>query len=154
MIKKYILLIFVGTGILIAACHNQPSNRVKQSVTVDSEKKNQPGRIEFTKEIHNFGTLKDGEIVAFSFQFKNLGGSAFRLTKVEPACGCLTVQYEKEEIQSQAISTIEVILNTNGEWGNLIKTVEIETSYGEKKSLTIGAFVENSNFNIDLNNLK
>jgi hypothetical protein len=47
-----------------------------------------------------------------------------------------------------------VILNTNGEWGNLIKTVEIETSSGEKKSLTIGAYVENRNFNMDLNNLK
>lgn len=154
MIKKYSLLIFVATGILTAACHNQPPNRVKQSVATGSEKKKQPGRIEFTKEIHNFGELKNGEIVAFSFQFKNSGGTAFRLTKVEPACGCLAVQYDKGEIQPQAISAIEVIFNSKGEWGNLIKSVEIETSSGEKKSLTIGAFVENSNFNIDLNNLK
>jgi len=154
MIKKYSLLIFVLTGILLSACDNRPSNRVRQSDATVSEKIKQPGRIEFIKEIHNFGTLKDGEIVAFSFQFKNTGGNAFRLTKVEPSCGCLTVQYEKEEIKAQATSTVEVILNTNGEWGNLLKSVEIETSFGEKKSLTIGAFVENINFNMDLNNLK
>jgi hypothetical protein len=154
MIRKYGLLIFAVAMLHLSACHNQPSDRVKQPVASGSDKKKQPGRIEFTKEIHNFGTLKDGEIVAFSFQFKNTGGSAFRLTKAEPGCGCLTVQYDKEEIQAQSASTVEVILNTNGEWGNLIKTVEIETSSGEKKSLTIGAYVENRNFNMDLNNLK
>ncbi len=154
MIKKYSLLIFVATNILISACHNQPSDHGKQSVASDPEKKKQSGKIDFTKEIHNFGTLKDGEIVVFSFQFKNNGGTPFRLTKVDPSCGCLTVQYDKEEINSQCVSTVEVILNTHGEWGNLIKTVEIETSYGEKKILTIGAFIENKNFNMDLNNLK
>jgi len=47
-----------------------------------------------------------------------------------------------------------VIFQTSGEWGNQVKTVEIETSDGETKTLTIGAFVENKSFNIDLNNLK
>jgi hypothetical protein len=154
MIRQYSLLIVAAALILLPACHNQQSGRVRQSVATGADKKKEPGKIEFTKEIHNFGTLKEGEIVSFSFQFKNTGGTAFRLVKAETGCGCITVQYDKEEIQPQAVSTAEVILNTNGEWGNLIKTVEIETSYGEKKSLTIGAFVENKNFNMDLNNLK
>ena len=149
---KLLLILFSAANILVVACQNYSSQPVKSSVSIDSDKKKNPGKIEFTKEIHNFGTLKEGEIVAYSFQFKNNGAAPFRLTKVEPTCGCLSVQYDKKEIGTQDTSVIDVIFHSEGEWGNLIKTINIETSNGETKTLTIGAFVENKNFNIDLNN--
>ena len=154
MSRIRIIGFFLGFALLTMACNNQSSSRVKPFVAGESNKKKATGRIEFSKEMHNFGNLKEGEIVAFSFQFKNTGSSPFRLTKVEPACGCLSVEYNKEEIQPQTVSTIEVIFQSDGEWGNLIKTVSVETSAGESKNLTIGANVENKNFNFDLNNLK
>ncbi|MEI7831155.1 MAG: DUF1573 domain-containing protein [Prolixibacteraceae bacterium] len=138
----------------VISCQNNSSKQKTTSAPIELNKKKAPGRIEFTKEIHNFGTLKEGEIVVYSFQFINTGGSSFRLAKVEPTCGCITVQFNKEEIASQAKSAVDVIFNTAGEWGNQIKTVEIITSDGEAKTLTIGAFIENKNINFDLNNLK
>ncbi|MEI6274900.1 MAG: DUF1573 domain-containing protein, partial [Prolixibacteraceae bacterium] len=139
--------------VLFSAC-NQPTKNNSQSTAITDTGKKSPGKIEFNKEIHNFGTLSEGETVVYSFQFKNNGSSPFRLTKVEPTCGCLSVQFSKDEIGSQASSVIDVIFHTDGEWGNQIKTVSVETSGGETKTLTIGAYVENKNFNIDLNNLK
>ena len=154
MIRNYCIVFFFGISLLMMGCNSHSSSSVKPAVSTDTEKKKGPGRIEFSKEMHNFGSLKEGEIVAFSFQFKNTGSSPVRLTKVEPACGCLAVQYNKEEIQPQTVSAIEVIFHSDGEWGNLIKTVSVETSEGESRSLAIGAYVENKNFNFDLNNLK
>ncbi len=154
MIYRYFIALSLFMAILVMGCGNKTSSHSSPSVSNGSYKKKAPGRIEFTKEMHNFGTLKEGETVAYSFQFKNSGSSPFHLTKVEPTCGCLTVQFSKEEVVSGNSSVIEVIFQTAGEWGNQIKTVEIETSNGETKTLTIGAFVENKNFNIDLNNLK
>jgi hypothetical protein len=142
------------SNIAFVACNSRPSSVVRPSVSDVSEKKNGLGKIELTEEMHNFGTLKAGEIVSYSFQFKNNGTAPFRLTKVEPACGCLSVKYDKEDIATQATSVIEVIFHSEDEWGNQIKTVSIETSAGETKILTIGAYVENKNFNIELNNLK
>ena len=130
------------------------TTKVKPSELAESGNKKHLGKIEFTKELHNFGTLKEGEIVAYSFQFKNNGTAPFRLTKVEPTCGCLSVQYNKNEIDIQGLSVIDVIFHSEGEWGNQIKTVSIETSDGETKTLTVGAYVENKSFNFDLNNLK
>lgn len=152
MIKLHLILLFFAANILILACQNRSSQPPKPSASVDSDKKKSLGKIEFSKEMHNFGTLKEGEIVAYSFQFKNNGATSFHLTKVEPTCGCLSVQYNKEEIETQATSIIDVIFHSEDEWGNQIKTVNIETSNGETKTLTIGAFIENKNFNIDLNN--
>ena len=154
MIERYFISFCLLTSIILASCQNNSSKPKSPSVSSELNKKKPAGRIEFTKEIHNFGTLKEGEIVVYSFQFVNSGGSSFRLAKVEPTCGCITVQFNKEEIPSQAKSAVDVIFNTAGEWGNQIKTVEIITSDGETKTLTIGAFVENKNINFDLNNLK
>jgi hypothetical protein len=154
MINRYLIALSLFAAILIIGCNNKPSNQSTPAGTIDTSKKKPSGKVEFTKEIHNFGTLKEGETVAYSFQFKNSGKSPIRLTKVEPGCGCLTVQFTKEEILPGSASFIEVIFHSEGEWGNQVKTVEIQTSDGEAKILTIGAFVENKNFNIDLNNLK
>jgi hypothetical protein len=151
MRKKLLFLFFLLIAAGITACHNNPSANPKPSSSADSQKKKKPGKIEFSEEIHNFGSLKEGEIVSFSFKFKNLGESPFRLRKVEPACGCLTVRYDKEELGTAQSSIVEVIFNTEGEWGNQIKTVEVETSEGQVITLTVGAFVENRNINIDLN---
>jgi hypothetical protein len=151
MCKKFLYLFFLFIAIGITACHNNPPAILKPSSSADSQKKKKTGRIEFSEEIHNFGSLKEGEIVSFSFKFKNLGESPLRLRKVEPTCGCLTVRYDKEDVGAAQSSFIEVIFNTEGEWGNQVKTVEVETSEGQVKTLTIGAFVENKNINVDLN---
>ena len=150
----YVILLLLVSNFTFIACKNRPAAIVKPSVLDLSDKKKGLGKIEFTEEMHNFGTLKEGEIVSYSFQFKNNGTASFRLTKVEPTCGCLTVKYDKNEVATRATSVIEVIFHSDGEWGNQIKTVSVETSAGETKTIIIGAYVENKNFNIDLNNLK
>jgi hypothetical protein len=154
MMTKQLILFFCTAILVFSACSNQPSSHSKPSVTAGSDKKKSPGKIEFTKEMHNFGTLTSAETISFAFRFKNVGGSPFHLTKVEPACGCLSVQYSKDEIESQSESAIEVIFHPEGEWGNQLKTVSVGTSNGETKTLTIVAYVENKDLNIDLNNLK
>ncbi len=154
MKREYLLSFFLMFSIGIFSCNNNSKTRTKPDKGVETGEKKSLGKIEFTKELHNFGTLKEGEIVSYSFQFKNNGTAPFRLIKVEPTCGCLSVQFDKEEIGIQCSSVIDVIFHSEGEWGNQIKTVSIETSAGEVKTLTIGAYVENKNFNIELNSLK
>ncbi|MEI7422739.1 MAG: DUF1573 domain-containing protein [Prolixibacteraceae bacterium] len=154
MKQKYLILLMLLLHIVFISCNNQPSGSVRPSTSNDPVKKKGLGKIELTKEMHNFGALKEGEIVSYSFQFKNNGTAPFRLSRVEPGCGCLTVKFDPEEIAPQATSFIEVIFHSDGEWGNQVKSVSIETSYGETKTITIGAYVENKNFNMDLNNLK
>lgn len=144
--------IILFSTVFFITCQNR-TPKVKSADSQQLQKKS-PGRIEFSQEIHNFGSVKAGEIVSFAFKFKNIGGSSLQLTKVEPTCGCITVNYNKEEVSSSAYSYIEVTFNSAGEWGNILKTIDLETSAGEKKMLTIGAFVENSIINIDLNSSK
>jgi hypothetical protein len=140
-------LIIICLYILVPSCaqHGNPWNKISKEA--NSLNKKSPGKIVFDKEIHYFGTLKDGEIVSFSFLFKNCGESPFRIVKVGKSCGCLEIHYTSEEIAPGESSAIEFILNSAGEWGNLIKEATIETSDGEKKELQIGAYIDNKQFN-------
>ena len=151
MHKHRYLLYVTFVVITLLSCHTNPQGSTTPSGGTGAEKKKSFGRIEFREELHNFGTVKEGEIIAFSFSFRNLGDDPVRLNKVEPGCGCLTVKYDPEMVKSGESSVLEVIFNTAGEWGNQVKTVDIETTSGQVVQLTVGAFVENKNFNFDLN---
>ncbi len=130
--------------------HGGAGNRILHGNNM--EEKKSPGKIVFDKEIHNFGTLKDGEIISYSFLFRNTGGSPLKIVKAEKSCGCIEVRFSRDPISPGDSSTVEVILNTEGEWGNVIREATIVTSEGEHKELKIGAYVENKQFNNNLLN--
>ena len=148
------ILIIISLLIINLSCanHRSSENRILQENK--SLEKKTPGKIVFDKEIHNFGTLKDGEIVSFSFVFRNTGGTPFNIIKADKSCGCINIQYSTNSILPGESSVVEVVFNTAGEWGNLIKSVIIETSEVERKELQIGAYIENKQFNNLLNTQK
>jgi uncharacterized repeat protein (TIGR01451 family) len=103
--------------------------------------------MEFLSEMHNFGTLKAGETVSYTFIFKNSGTLAFKIREVVKSCDCISAKFGDQIIAPGENGEIEVVLNTSGEWGNVLKTMEVQTSTGEKKVLTISTYVENDQFN-------
>jgi hypothetical protein len=136
------------------SCGNKSSNVRQDKDKISLSEKIGSSGIGFVREMHNFGTLKAGEIVSFSFIFVNKGTIPLSIKKAETSCGCIKVKFDPQEIAPQAKSAIEVIFNTAGEWGNQLKMVEVETSSGEKKELKIGAYIENQQFNNYLNTQK
>lgn len=143
---KYLLIV------LVCSCHQSSQRKVLP--THGMAEKKSPGKIVFDQEIHNFGTLKDGEIISYSFIFRNVGGSPVKIIKAERSCGCIEPHYGSDEIAPGQSSAVEVVLNTAGEWGNLIREVTIETSEGEKKELKVGAYIDNKQFDNNLNTQK
>ena len=151
-IKSVFILINYLLIILVWSCHWTSEN--KSMVTHKLSEKKCPGKIVFDQKIHNFGTLKDGEIISYSFIFRNVGGSPVKIIKAERSCGCIEPHYGSDEIAPGQSSAVEVVLNTAGECGNLIREVTIETSEGEKKELKVGAYIDNKQFDNNLNTQK
>ena len=148
--------IFIISGALLlfslSGCHSNPEKRNSKGFKLPEKKS--PGKIVFDQKIHNCGTLKDGEIISYSFIFRNTGGSPVRLVKAEKSCGCVELHFSPDEVAPGKSSAVEFVLNSAGEWGNLIKDATIETSEGEKIALQINAYVENKQFNNLLNTQK
>ena len=143
-------LIFIVYFLLISCGNNSKRIKNDQHQIPDPENLS-PSGIVFITEMHNFGNLKAGEVVSFSFVFVNNGIKPVEIKKVDTSCGCIKVKFDNKEISRGEKSAIEVIFNTSGEWGNQLKMIEVETSTGEKKELRISAHIENEQFNNLLN---
>lgn len=101
-------------------------NTEASSASNDSEKGNSAiAKIEFEKEVHDFGTIKEGEKVSYKFKFKNTGTVPLLVKNVKPACGCTTYGWTKEEVPPGGEGFVEVVFNSEGRTGVQNKSVEV-----------------------------
>ncbi len=79
----------------------------------------------FEKDAHDFGTIIQGEKVAYSFKFKNTGEGDLIITSAKGSCGCTVPEYPVEPIAPGADGVIDVVFNSDGKSGQQNKKVTI-----------------------------
>ncbi|MDE5420257.1 DUF1573 domain-containing protein [Labilibaculum sp. DW002] len=82
-------------------------------------------KFEFTKEIHKFGKISQGEIVVHDFFFKNVGEKDLIITNIETSCGCAVAKWKKEPIKMGEESSISIEFNSKGRYGKQYKVITI-----------------------------
>jgi Protein of unknown function (DUF1573) len=109
-------------------------------------------QIEFDSEMHDFGQVKSGEILSYSFVFDNIGKADLTIKNAEADCGCLEISVPKEPVKPGKRGIIEVEFNSAGMVGKQLKTVEIQSNSKEPKHLIIFAEVENEQIDLNIKN--
>jgi len=136
-LRTWCLFLF---GLLLFSC-NSGTKKI-----VPSGKSDESGdaKFVFSEEIHNFGSLKAGEIVSFTFIFRNEGTKTLTITDINSGCGCTEVIIPNKSIEPGQEGRIEVIYNSAGEVGKQLKSITITTNAEQaKKQLFIRANVTN-----------
>jgi len=147
--KKLFLLSIVC---FFVACKN---DETKTDAKISTDVINVPGtasgkpvepgsapQITFAEEKHDFGTITQGEVVSYSFVFKNTGGSDLVISTAQGSCGCTVPNWPKEPIKPGGQSTIDVKYDSHGKSGVETKTVTLTTNCNPStKMLTISATV-------------
>ena len=136
-------LSFLGSFLLLVLLQSCNTGKTKPGTT---EKSDETGvaKFVFSEEIHNFGSLKAGELVAFTFVFKNEGTKTLEITGIDSGCGCTEVNIPSKTIQPGQEGSIEVIFNSAGEVGRQLKTITIfSNAETPQKQLFIKANVSN-----------
>lgn len=82
-------------------------------------------KFEFTKEIHKFGEISEGEIVVCDFFFKNVGAKDLVIKNIETSCGCTVVKWDKKPVGIGEESHITVEFNSKGRYGIQYKVITI-----------------------------
>jgi hypothetical protein len=70
-------------------------------------------KIDFTKETHDYGTIKYGADGSCSFEFKNTGNAPLIISNAKGSCGCTVPEWPKEPIAPGAKASIKVKYDTN-----------------------------------------
>lgn len=81
--------------------------------------------IQFEKTIHNFGKIKDGASVSYTFKFKNTGNKPLKIMNAKGSCGCTVPKWPKEPIAPGANGEIQVTFNSKGKSGKQHKSVTL-----------------------------
>jgi len=124
-------------------------NDVEKKETKSKKEYTGKPKIEFNKTAHDFGTLKEGEIVECTFLFKNIGEAPLKLLYVDADCGCTIPQYSKDEVFPGENGKIKAVFDSDGFRNNIYKTIDVETNADSTiTELVITAFIE-SNFNMN-----
>ena len=101
------------------------------------------GVFEFETESHDFGPIKQGDVVEHTFKFKNVGEVPLVITDIKASCGCTTPSWPKEPVAPNEEGEILVKFNSKGKIGLQQKNITITANVeGGKKIVTIKTNVE------------
>lgn len=70
--------------------------------------------IEYESLIHDFGEIKEGDMVKYSFKFKNTGSEPLVISDAKGSCGCTVPDWPREPIAPGASGEIKVEFDSKG----------------------------------------
>ena len=129
------------------SCNESASSKIKPDNQNKTQYQASYAEITFDRIFHDFGAIKEGEIVKTVFSFTNTGENDLYIVDAIGSCGCTVPKYPKNvAIKPGESGEIEVNFDSNGRPNLQQKMVKISantTSGGQL--LRIQAFVEPKN---------
>lgn len=100
-------------------------------------------KIEFEKEVHDYGKIKNGADGTCTFEFKNSGTAPLIISNAKGSCGCTVPDWPKEPIEPGSTAVIKVKYDTKRA-GAINKSVTITSNAVNEptKVIRIKGFVE------------
>ncbi len=121
------------------------------SPTLSSMPKDTTGRsasnaplIYFSETQHDFGKIKQGAVVNYTFKFMNKGNSTLRIKDITTSCGCTAALVKNKDIPAGTEGELAVQFDSSGKIGKLERKITLLTNDPKQsyKVLTIHADVE------------
>ena len=141
------IILLILTSFVIFSCNESASSKIKPNNLNKNQYQASYAEITFDRIFHDFGAIKEGEIVKTVFSFTNTGENDLYIVDAIGSCGCTVPKYPKNvAIKPGESGEIEVNFDSNGRPNLQQKMVKISantTSGGQL--LRIQAFVEPKN---------
>ncbi len=80
---------------------------------------------EFATTDHDFGTIKEGDKVSYTYSFKNTGEAPLIIQNAQPSCGCTVPEWSKEPIPVGGTGFIKAEFDSNGKPNIQNKTITV-----------------------------
>ncbi|UGS24723.1 DUF1573 domain-containing protein [Flavobacterium channae] len=133
MIRKSVGLLTLSLMVLATACKQESAaDKITDADMKAIQEANaiagKVAKIELDKEVHDFGTIKEGDIVETEFIVKNVGDSDLLIHDAKGSCGCTVPLPPKEPIKSGDSAPIKVSFDSKNKPGQQEKTVTLTTN--------------------------
>lgn len=101
------------------------------------------GEFKFFNEKYDYGVVNSGDVVTYTFNFKNVGEAPITIKSAKSTCGCTVPSFPKAPIAVGEYGQIMVTFNTRNKRGNQRKPVNIIANTDpQKTAVWVEGFVE------------
>lgn len=133
MIRKSVSLFVLSLVVLATACKQESAaDKITDAdmKTIEAERAliGKFPKIELDKEIHDFGTITEGDVVETEFIVKNTGETDLIISDAKGSCGCTVPEPPKDPIKPGASAPIKVSFDSKNKPGEQEKTVTLTTN--------------------------
>jgi hypothetical protein len=88
-----------------------------------------PTTVQVIDSVYDFGKISEGEVVEYSYRFKNIGDKPLLITEQPHAsCGCTVAERPEEPIMPGDTGFIKVKFNSENRPGEAHKTVTVSSN--------------------------
>lgn len=123
---KQFSLIAVAFFALLTSCNIRNSETNAQNPDeVVSARQDVKTRVEMIDSTYNFGKIKEGEKVVFSYRFKNSGEFPLIISSANASCGCTIPEKPEQPIAPGESGFIKIVFNSKGTGGIIHKEVRV-----------------------------
>lgn len=93
--------------------------------------------------VHNFGTIKQGEVVNYTFKFTNNGTDNLQIQSTSASCGCTVPNHTKDPIPPGGSGEIVVRFDSKGKSGQQSPVITVVANTNPKQTrLSLRGFVQ------------
>lgn len=120
------------------------------SASLFAQPQHQGPKIFSPNRFHNFGDLREGQVVSHDFIIKNIGTDTLVISNVRSSCGCTVAKLKVDKLAPGDSATVTVTFNTHNRKGPQTKYVYIYNNDPilSKFKLVLKANVFDKNANI------
>lgn len=125
-----------------------PEQRLKFTANViksETSERSAGAQLVLQKKQHNFGNVKEGQILDLNVKFKNTGTEVLIIQDVKSSCGCTAAIVSANIINPNDAGNLKIELDTSGYSGKLTRTVTVISNDKIHPTQTITLFVNVEN---------
>lgn len=131
MLKILVLTGFVAASLI--SCDVRTKDKIADDKTAitDSAKNTAPANptaVQIIDSVFDFGKVAEGEVVEYSYRFKNIGTQPLIISNATASCGCTVPEKPEAPVKPGETGFIKVKFNSEGRAGMAHKTVTVTSN--------------------------
>ncbi len=118
----------VTTNTEAAVVENPNVASAEPTVTTTAATNSNAPVMTFTETEHDFGKIKQGEVVNHTFKFTNTGKEPLVIENASASCGCTVPEWTRQPVAPGQTGEIKVEFNSTGKYGQQAPVVTIRAN--------------------------
>jgi hypothetical protein len=94
-------------------------------------------KIQFAEPVYDFGRIKAGDVIKYSYIFTNTGDQTLEITGVQPGCGCTTACEWSHTVAPGQTGQVPIQFNSHNFNGQVVKTITVRCNDPAQASLML-----------------